>query len=279
MKYVVPVACFALTGLSVLLSAWLLLSAPAVEPEAPVLPDIMAASVLVGHDEGRGSGVAFHNGPHTFVWTDAHVVAGALVDGVAAPPPAVRPQRFRAVWVAQGGPRGAMTTRPARIVRYSVRHDVALLKMDNGGWPAASVRFAPRQDVPRPGEPLWHVSCPSGERGLGSVSDGVFACSARLRFNARPDPDGVEYDQVSLNSCHRGSSGGGVFRKSTGECLGLVTEFLGPGFTFGAMCMTPSRRLWDFAGDHGCLWAMDAAVPVPEKDRVSPLCDEVSLTK
>lgn len=225
----------------------------AVSKSSPDVSALVSASVIVGSQDGYGSGVVFKNGRHVFVWTDAHVVSGNRVSAT----------EFAPAWVAQD----KFHPRRAIIIRYSERHDIALMRLEASDWPDGSVVFARNNDEPKPGEAIWHVGSMGGPPGINSVSDGVFSCANRLRLFGAPNDSGIIYDQVSLNSCQRGSSGGGVFRKSTLECLGLVTEYLGPGFSWGAMCMTPTRRLRQMAKQSDCLWAVTRDVAVPRSDR------------
>lgn len=246
-------------------------------------PDkLVEMSVLVGTDTGWGTGVAFHNAGHRFVWTDAHVVRGckSIVDVVDKAGAARKRVTFADVRVSQETRNGDRKTGSvgflAGIVRYSERHDLALLKV-RGDFPRASAVFAP-DAPPVVGTALWHVGCMRGERGTNSVSDGVFAAYGRLRNGFVPDEtvDPLVYDQVSM-TVHPGSSGGGVYLKSNGQCVGLVTEFLGPERTFGAACITPTRRLREFCRDASCLWAVDASVAVPAKDDEPVMQDDIVL--
>jgi S1-C subfamily serine protease len=232
------------------------------------------ASVLVAAPGGYGSGVCFHNGDHAFVWTDAHVVEGGkkvreVVEAATGQKKVV--VEFSDVELMRedyhGGRKVGFQVVFARVVRYSERHDVALLKPYKK-WPEASVSFLPDGDIPKAGEPLWHVGSMHGPRGTNTLSFGVFAQAGRLRRNFVPEEkeDPVVYDHASLTA-FPGSSGGGVFRKRDGLCIGLVTEYLGPGpSTPGSFLLTPARRLREFAAEVKCLWALDAATPVPARD-------------
>ena len=100
---------------------------------------LVSSSVLVIADGGYGSGVVFKNGENTYVWTDAHVVAGAqeayisidLLTGI----PKVN-VTYKDVYVSQEiyeqGRKVGENIYLAKIIRYSQYHDIALLKVYKG---------------------------------------------------------------------------------------------------------------------------------------------------
>lgn len=246
-------------------------------PVSNVIHSILTASVCVKAEGGSGSGVCFHNGPHAFIWTDAHVVDTSLKVANTFDPKTGRkvPRvRFADVELLQedfaDGRKVGYSAVYARVIRYSERHDIAVLKPYKK-WPAVSVEFA--QAVTAPGTPLWHVGSMQGARGVNSLSAGHFSTAGRLRhkFKLEELDDPILYDQISLTGLP-GSSGGGVFLKD-GRCVGLITEFIGPNQTFGAMLLSPARRLAEFARENKCVWALDANVPVPVADDVHPFVD------
>lgn len=265
--------CIALVAAGLFAAALSLLCL--VEPASPrgVVDCVLDASVSVRHGDSYGSGVTFVNGTYRYVWTDAHVLADtktvALVLDADTQKQSVRVS-FDDVWVTQdvvaGGRKAGLQASLARVIRYSDRHDIALLKLYRPYWPARGAAFD--RAVPSRGEAVWHVGSMHGERGAHSLADGVFASVGRLRRGGAPQEvsDPLVYDQVSLGAAHPGSSGGGIFRKRDGVCVGLVTEYLGPGRTFGALCITPSRRLYEFAASADCLWALDARFREPARD-------------
>ena len=117
----------------------------------------------------------------------------------------------------------------------------------------------------------------NGPKGLNSLSEGTFSKAGRLRKYFIPDEfGGIIYDQCSL-SAHRGSSGGGVFRQSDCKCIGIVTEFLGKD-TYGEFCITPARRIREFAKSSNCEWAMNSMIQVPSKDENQVTQDVLILT-
>lgn len=238
---------------------------------AEKLIDAQQATVMVTQGDNHGTGVLFKNGESTFVWTAAHVLGDArhvkTVIDPATGKPVVRityDDVFVTVDVHEGGRKVGEDRRMARIIRISKTEDIALLAIYQKNYGASSTSFA--KDVPEVGEQIWHVGSMHGWRGAGSVSEGVLAATGRLRNGgvANQFEQGKVFDQVSITA-HPGSSGGGVFRKSDGQCLGLIIEFLDfretP--TFGSLCIFPARRIYEFAKDNKVPFAIDASLKVP----------------
>jgi hypothetical protein len=232
------------------LAASLPAAASADGPAEKALADARAASVLVEVPGGAGSGVMVKNGDHTFVWTDAHVLEPLQQVRVVADPASGLPKvevAYQDCWVTneviKDGRKVGEDSRLARVVRYDTHDDIGLLLVVEKGWGRGSVRFATGE--PKVGAAVWHVGCFRGRKGMGSVSDGVVAAVGRLRgaFKASDTDRPVVSDQYSLTAT-QGSSGGGVFAKDGGECLGLIDEFLDAhpvlGFSHGALCVTPA---------------------------------------
>jgi S1-C subfamily serine protease len=234
----------------------------------------MAATVRVDSAGSHGSGVVFKNGANTFVWTDAHVVEDCeTLAWVADANTGERrlSAHYADVWVAQeriqDGRKVGEVKALARIVKFDASQDIALLMVRERGYGQKSVKFL--DGVPAVGEEVWHVGNFLGPVGTNSVARGNLAAVGRLRRGGLGDETDSPYvyDQISCTG-HPGSSGGGVFLAKTGECAGLVTEFLaapaGYGFAHGSFCITPARRLREWAGDNAVKWAVDPALPVPD---------------
>jgi len=66
------------------------------------------------------------------------------------------------------------------------------------------------------------------------------------------------FDQTSTLG-YPGSSGGGVYLKENGACVGLLTRGMGPGLNF----IVPARRLKTWAAAVGVMWALDPSVAMP----------------
>jgi S1-C subfamily serine protease len=241
--------------------------------EKEVSPDAAKeSSVLVDTGENAGSGVIFKNLFITFVWTDAHVVSCTQVIKKVVDPNTGETKvtvTYKDVYVVkeivENGRKVGELKLLAKVIRYSEEEDIAVLYVYKKSFGSESVTFS---DVtPKAGTAIWHVGSFFGYRGINSVSDGRISFVGRLRTGGKAtDTDfPLVYDQMTAVA-HPGSSGGGVFLKSNGACVGLVTEFLGASdglFTHGSFCVTPTRRLRTFAKRVGCEWAMDRNHKVP----------------
>jgi hypothetical protein len=235
------------------------------------------ATVTVFSSGGQGTGVSFAHGDRRFIWTDAHVVSDSLKKEKVLLPgkdaPTIR-YRFTDVYVGQdefvSGRKVGRYLALARVIRYSDAHDLAILEPYKRGWPEASVRFQQEGLLPRLGEHIWHVGGLHGERGGRSVLRGNIAAIGRTILNTIPEEleDPLVYDQVNVMAAP-GCSGGGIF-DAHGRCLGLIARYVGPGAApAGGFLYTPTRRMWAFSRQAGCLWAMDRSVAVPlDHDRV-----------
>lgn len=266
-----------LVGTSMLIAAAVVTGGIAWHLSGKSVRDHLNASAMVSVADGSsGSCVFFRNGDTVFAWTDAHVVEGARRVQTGIDPATGKNRTYMHyddVWLITSGVvsgrKASETHRSARILRFSKKHDLALLLLSDPDSVTSSVSFAER--LPSEGDQVWHVGSMHGKPGENSVSDGCIAKIGRLRSNfAHDDWRGLVYDQVSIHA-HKGSSGGGVFSKKTGDCLGLVTEFLDYdsryGLSYGALFITPARRIRQFARESGVEFAVTTSVSVPpEKD-------------
>lgn len=235
--------------------------------------DAAAATVMIDAEGAYGTGVVFKNKEYSFVWTDAHVVSDRQVVKKVIDPANGLPKivvSYLDVWAVtediEDGRKVAQTKTLAKIIRYDDAQDIALLMVYKKNYGTKSVKFEP--GVPKQGDAVWHVGSFYGPVGHGSMSEGTVASVGRLRreFQSTDTDAPYPYDQISCVA-HKGSSGGGIFSKKTGNCLGLVTEFVGwsqnNGFTHGAFCITPSRRLIEWAKVNKVEFAVDDTVKVP----------------
>lgn len=244
---------------------------------AQIPAGLTGASVMIDSGRGSGSGVLFKNGQDTFVWTAAHVIPTPRVVTVLD---AEGRMQTRYVFgdvgiiraVVEDGRKVGENFHYARVLRWSRKHDLALLLVHKRGYGSSSVRFF--DGVPEQGRKLWHVGSMHGYKGMNSVAEGIFAFSGRLRKGFQHDEqEGLVWDQVS-GVAHPGSSGGGVFLQGDGRCVGLVTDFLTGGGhqTHGAYCITPSRRLIAYAREQKAAWAVDAAIKPPQREAMLLHC-------
>jgi len=248
----------------------------AMPARADVPEDIIAASVQVND---VGSGVIYRNKTVSFVWTDAHVIDDSQSVTKKACPKTGRPitvVTYKDHWchqdLVEDGRKVGRISVLAKVVRYSESHDIALLRVYKANF-GKSAKFAAA--IPKQGTGVWNVGCARGNAGTMSLSDGVVSAVGRLRRDGvSTDTDSpFIYDQFTCAVAH-GNSGGGIFRKDNGECLGLFTEWMaGNPLTFGCTMMTPTRRIREFAKTYKCEWAVDDSVPIPETDREPITCD------
>jgi len=204
------------------------------------------ATVMVTADENIGTGVVFHNGKRTFIWTAAHVLTGDSRDVTLKQP------------IVKDGKHIGETNHCGKIIRLCSKGDIAVIEANDNTWLKTSVKFAQKRHVPKIGSHVWHVGSMQGEAGISSLFKGY------ISFNGRTI-DSYYFDQVQVTA-HVGCSGGGIFNADNGECIGLMVRFLiSSNHTPNAMLIVPTRRLWEFSKENDCLWAMDNTVDVPNE--------------
>lgn len=220
--------------------------------------DLKKATVMIDAGPGYGSGVCVKAGGKVYVWTVAHVLPDAEVKWAIQPDGGLLPVNTPAPVpsVVRDGKKDAKRT-PCKVLFKDKDNDLALLEVEDKEYAVDGTKFI--QGTPDDGEKLWHVGSMTGPAGFNSLADGLVSATGRLRKGGKPDDAGVEYDQIS-GACQRGSSGGPVFRQTTGECVGLVSEFLGVDGggttpTFGAYCIVPARRIKELAKKHNTEFA------------------------
>ncbi len=191
-------------------------------------------TVTVRTDEDHfGTGVVYQVNGEILVWTAGHLLWNRN-DGQYTGDVHVTIE----VYGATG--RAAITEMPAQILAVSnpwEDYDLALLRV-----PMGSAVFNRSQtavfatDSPEVGEEVWHVGSLHGFKGAQSVTDGVVASVGRSIFSS-PYP----LDQITCEIMP-GSSGGGAYLKDTGEFIGMVVQYHGPGF--GLMVPVRDIRIW-----------------------------------
>jgi serine protease Do len=209
-----PLALLALAGAMLLAGCSGTIWARDPEPELTlerVLPS--SVQVVLEQQEGRrfrsGSGVVIAarsaaEGPDCFILTSAHTFAG--------------PGRGKSVFVLSQRHEGPGVRTPATVLAVSEHEgvDLALLGMRNEDCPVAPIGRPARL-----GESVWVVSFPWG-REL-TVSRGVISQVRRTGSGAGHK---VTAGRLMVDAAvSYGSSGGGVFRASTGELIGLVEGY------------------------------------------------------
>jgi S1-C subfamily serine protease len=266
------------TAILVILGA--ILAPMPTEAGSEVLETARQASVTVRAGDGAGSGVVFKNGQTTFVWTAAHVLPEIRTVRTVIDPKTGLPRvdvafddAYVVSEVVEDGRKVGEDRRLAQVVRYDEVQDLALLLVRQRDFGKAGVKFA--AGIPSVGDGVWHVGSFRGTKGAGSVSEGVVSAIGRLRRDGAPTDVSrpLVSDQYAL-VVHKGSSGGGVFSKSSGECLGLVDEFLDAakdGMSYGAGLIVPARRIREYAEKVGAKCAVESDVPIPENLLAGPV--------
>lgn len=236
-----------------------------------VVDKIYKSSVMIHANDCFGSGVAFKNGNHMFIWTAAHVLESSKDTEKFIN---VETQKiefkvtFKDIYVSQDiyedGRKVGRTTRYGKVIKSSLIEDIALIKLYGGGnWPEQSCEFA--KDTPKKGETLYHIGNFYGDLAPGAFSRLNFSQHGLLRKLFTPnntDKDSVVFDHVT-GVAHPGSSGGGVFNTNS-DIVGLVSQFSGPSTNAqGSFLIIPSRRIKDFSEKQKIDWAFDKSKKVP----------------
>lgn len=253
------------------LIAAMLVTATAARAADPTVQHLQAVSVTIKSGSSQGSGVMFTRGETTYVWTAAHVVDNlrkirmVIINGspkaVVEFSDAEIVQEFR-----ENGRRIGETKMDARVIRYSDSeegHDLALLEVRKRNFTAATASFYDGEEIPAIGTELYHVGSLLGQFGSNSLTTGVVSQIGRvLDLGA----NGVTFDQVSTPG-FPGSSGGGVFEKSTGRYVGMLVRGAGENFCL----IVPVRRMREWADSAGIAWAMDPSVAMPTAEELAKL--------
>lgn len=215
----------------------------------PALRDAIDVSVTVvsEDDNMKGSGLLVTrtvcDDEVSFVWTAGHVVGGSRISET----------EFAEFKIIQeyDNEQGKVEHR-AKVIRYDEKMDLALLRVIRPNSFDVSTRFHDDSQLPV-GEPVWHVGSFGGEVLPHSVVDGVISRMFRQLENDT-------WTQVSTTA-QPGSSGGGVFLKSDGSCIGLVIRAK-PSITL----IHPVSRMRAWAKTNDVEWAInpDAEMPTDE---------------
>lgn len=261
----------------ILLVLAVLLTPLTIQAEETVSEHLQNISVTIRSGYSQGSGILFTRGDRTFVWTAAHVIDNlrktrwVIVDGtetaVVEFKDAQLVREFR-----QNGRRIGEQKMDCQVIRYSDAEqgeDLALLEVRRRNFSTESVEFYDGE-IPVIGTDLTHVGSLRGQFGANSMTTGVLSQIGRvLDLGA----NGIVFDQVSTPS-FPGSSGGGVFNKSDGTCIGLLVR--GSGETFGLI--VPVRRIRAWAKRADITWALDRSVAMPTDAELKALPIEDSGT-
>lgn len=256
---------------------------------AGVPDDLQAVSVTIkaGNAQGSGTLVTRKVGDTnvTFVWTAAHVVAGlrtvrnVVVDG--ATKTLIEYKDAEIVQeIQQDGRRIGEVKYDAKVIKVSdadYGEDLALLmvrRKDAYPLKTTAIFYSDTKlYVPAIGTELVHVGSLLGQFGANSFTTGVVSQTGRTLPGKGASVN--VYDQVTCTA-FPGSSGGGVFLKSNGEYVGMLTRGVMQlqGFNF----IVPVRRIHAWAVDNKTDWAIDLKVKVPTLKEIESLIVEDSAT-
>ncbi len=232
----------------------------------------MNACVLIGAEGASGSGVVFRNGERVFIWTCQHVIASNIHHSVKIDMQKkkldydrfttrvhIKSKIFNADLAESG-----YINIWADVLRFSAEDDLAVLEVLEPRVFKQSVEF-PRNKkfIPGIGTQVFHIGSMLGWHGFNGCSDGIMGLPG-----IDIDESGKVYDKVQC-SFHFGSSGGGVFEATSGQCIGLVARSNDrTAMTQGYII--PYRRMVEFAQRLDCTWALsDHEVPECYKDRLT----------
>lgn len=239
--------------------------------EDSVVQKLQDVSVTIRAGNSQGSGILFtrkiDSETVTFVWTAGHVVDGlrktrTVIDQKTGTSRIV--VEFDDADIVkeftENGRRVGEVKMAASVVKYSDSEsgeDLALLMVRKKNYvpDSVSVKFYLDKDIPAIGTELYHVGSLRGQVGANSLTTGVVSQHGRvLNFGASD----VIFDQTTVTA-FPGSSGGGVYLKSDGRCVGMLVRGAGEQFNF----IVPVRRLAAWAKKTHIEWAVDPSVPVP----------------
>lgn len=249
--------------------------------EQDLVDKLQSISVTITTDSGSGSGVLFTrkdgDETRTFTWTAGHVISGLrkqreiVVNGDTK-----KVVEFKDASVVnefhQNGRRIGEMKLDARVIRYSDAEngeDIALLEVRKRDFvPEGTSAEFYDGEIPKIGTELYHVGSLLGQMGANSLTTGVVSQIGRvLDLGA----NGKTFDQTTVTA-FPGSSGGGVFLKSNGKCVGLLVRGAGEQFNM----IVPVRRLREWAKRSGVEWAMNKEIKIPSDEDLRKLPPEDS---
>jgi len=217
-----------------------------------------AQTVLLADEGGQASGFIvvrenIDGQKRVFCFTAAHVVEGRPEQN------AIRLFHFN------GGHKAGKATFKARVVRFSVKHDLALLLVDCPPDFFKTSEFA--HSNARLGDPVFIAGNARGEAYDGSVTQG-FVSQRGVFMDGWPW--GTDLDQATAIAVP-GNSGGPVFNTG-GEVVGVLVGWAGlPGISL----YVPLDKIEKWAKKDGISWAVRGSYCPSDES----LEDAISLSK
>lgn len=212
-------------------------------------------SVGIKADKSEGSGVVVNRtlkdgNQVTLVVTAAHVVDGLKrsVNNETVFDDAKVVQQLQ-----ENGRKVGELLLDAQILRWSdpeIEHDIAILQVRKNNLFTRSTEFVAEEKVLPVGTEVILCGSPAGvDLGFNSVTTGIISSTGRVL------PNGKVFDQTDAGSTF-GSSGCGVYEKSTGLYCGMLQRGVG---NLGMMgYFAPQRRLLKWAKQEKLLWVFKA---------------------
>jgi serine protease Do len=196
--------------------------------ETEELVNRLRESVVIVRDEGRGAGSGVIWSENGLIVTNAHVVQGRNVR--------VELRDGRAM--------------PARVTNTDPVLDLAILRVDAAGLPAAS---AGDSDLVRVGELVFAVGNPLGLRG--AVNTGIVTAAPRSRRGAS-----MVCADVSLAP----GNSGGMLARADGSVIGINSMMRMPGMALAVPSNAVRDLLAQANGERGFLGLTLQQVALPE---------------
>ncbi len=233
-------------------------------------------SVTVKTPDSIGSGVVFTRKDSTgtnditFVWSAGHIVSDKEEIIVNFTIPLIvtnAPVLIKEVSILQpvieDGRLIKYNSMVADVIKISDNdgEDLSIMRIRGKFYNTNTTNFYYGKKIPKMGTQFDTIGSPDNEKG--SFSTGVCSFVGRVF-------EGRVFDQTTL-VVYPGSSGGGVFLASNGQCVGITTIMSAPSINY----MVPIRRMISWAKRENVEWALNPNVPIPtEKElKLLPLMD------
>lgn len=163
-----------------------------------LVEELCKSSVTIDTKNSGGSGVVILAGRQNLLLTCRHVIE-----------PAIKSGRKKSLKIYNG----EKTARAESIIAAPYGIDLALVEIDGVIGPAASMTFT----RPRPGAGVMVI-------GAGMGIDNTVSMGIVSKIIAEKGRKGFGYEVFQTDAVvNPGNSGGGLFRSSSGELIGIIT--------------------------------------------------------
>jgi hypothetical protein len=211
-------------------------------------------SVTIHADSSQGSGVVKVRDGVTYILTCAHVLE--TLKRTPKPNIVTFDDAKVVKEIYEDGRSVGYIALNAEVIRYSdAEHgeDLALLRVRKRNVFKHSTTFCTDPEPLPIGQKVFHVGSLLGQQGSNSLTNGLVSQYGRVRND-------TVFDQTSAPA-YPGSSGGGLFRESDGQYVGMIVRSAGVGFQL----YVPMRRLMGWAERAGVDFILDDSIEVPEE--------------